>query len=254
VAIVTLLTDFGLRDTYVGQLKGALLAVSPSTTLVDLTHGVTAQDVLGGAFQLWSAVEPFPAGTIHLAVVDPGVGSTRRPIALRSRRGDVFVGPDNGLLVPAVERLGGLASAVELTNRAFWRQPPSSTFHGRDVFGPVAGHLAAGVALEHLGRATDRLERPFGLPAPAGHHGEVVHIDTYGNLVTNLPEAGLSPRFNVRVGGFVVPRATHYASVAPGALLALVGSAGLLEISARDASAAALTGARRGAPVVVEPV
>jgi S-adenosylmethionine hydrolase len=258
VAIVTLLTDFGLSDTYVGQMKGALLAVAPSATLVDLTHSVTAQDVLGGAFRLWSAVEPFPAGTIHLAVVDPGVGSTRRPIALRSGRGDVFVGPDNGLLVPAMERLGGLASAVELTNRAFWRQPPSSTFHGRDVFGPVAGHLAAGVALDQLGRATDHLERPFGLPAPDGHHGEVVHIDTYGNLVTNLPEADLPSRFGsgfkVRIGGFVVPPASHYAAVEPGALLALVGSAGLLEISARDASAAALTGARRGTPVVIEPV
>ena len=107
MALVTLLTDFGLDDTYVGQVKGAILSVAPNATLVDLTHAVPPQDVQAGAFLLWSAVEPFPAGTIHLAVVDPGVGSARRAIAIRSARGDVFVGPDNGLLLPAVERLGG---------------------------------------------------------------------------------------------------------------------------------------------------
>src|ERR1700680_3093312 len=155
MTIVTLLTDFGLDDTYVGQVKGAILSVAPNATLVDLTHAVPPQDVQAGAFLLWSAVEPFAAGTIHLAVVDPGVGSARRAIALRSARGDVFVGPDNGLLLPAVERLGGCQVAMALPERAYWRlgKDPARTFHGRDVFGPVAGHLAAGVPLEHVGRA-----------------------------------------------------------------------------------------------------
>jgi S-adenosyl-L-methionine hydrolase (adenosine-forming) len=252
VAIVTLLTDFGLADTYVGQMKGAILAVAPGATLVDLTHAVPPQAVIAGAFLLWSAVEPFPPGSIHLAVVDPGVGSSRRPIAVRSVRGDVLVGPDNGLLVPALDRLGGLTAAIELTDPAVWRPSPSSTFHGRDVFGPVAGQLAAGVPLERLGSPVEQPARPFELPRPSGHHGQVVHVDTYGNLVTNLPGTGLPPRFHVRVGDFVVPSASHYAAVEPGALLALVGSAGLLELSARDASAAAITGAVRGAPVLVE--
>jgi len=259
MSVITLLTDFGLDDTYVGQMKGAILAVAPAATLVDLTHAVPAQGIDAGAFLLWSAVEPFPAGTIHLAVVDPGVGSARRAIAIRSVRGDHFVGPDNGLLVPAVERLGGIQAAVELTERAYWRGGSvkttlSSTFHGRDIFGPVAGRLAVDLPLEYLGQTIKAPQRPFGLPEPHGLKGEVLHIDGYGNLVTNLPAHGLPATFRVRIGQHVALAAEHYAAVAPAALLALVGSAGLLEISARNASAAARTGATRGTPVTVEPV
>jgi S-adenosyl-L-methionine hydrolase (adenosine-forming) len=253
MAVVTLLTDFGLDDTYVGQVKGAILSVAPSATLVDLTHTVSPQDVQAGAFLLWSAVEAFAAGTIHLAVVDPGVGSSRRAIAVGSARHDVFVGPDNGLLLPAVDRLGGVRAAIELTGRAYWRPSTSGTFHGRDIFGPVAGHLASGVPLERLGRAIDDVERPFALPAPHGLSGQVVHVDTYGNLITNLAAEALPARFRVRLGKRSVEPRPHYAAVAAGALLAVVGSAGLLEISARDASAAAITGANRGTLVSVEP-
>src|SRR5690242_15590872 len=154
---ISLLTDFGLTDTYVGQMKAAILRVAPGAVLVDLTHAVPAQDVRGGAFLLWSGVEAFPEGSLHLAVVDPGVGSTRRAVAARTRRGDVLVGPDNGLLVPALERLGGLIAAVELTEPEYWGPRRSRTFHGRDVFAPVVGHLAAGVPLERLGRALHHL-------------------------------------------------------------------------------------------------
>lgn len=251
-SVVTLLTDFGLADTYVGQLKGAILAVEPSARLVDLTHAVPPQDTLGGAFLLWSAVEVFPPGTVHLAVVDPGVGSARRAVALAARRGDVFVGPDNGLLLPAVERLGGMATAVELSQSRYWRGVPSRTFHGRDIFGPVAGHLAAGVPIHELGPSIDnplRLE----LPRPSGLEGQVIHVDTYGNLVTNLPGETLPADYQVRVGARLIEPRPHYAAAAPGGLLALVGSAGLLELSARDASAAAVLGARRGTRVQVEP-
>ncbi|MGI9147007.1 MAG: SAM hydrolase/SAM-dependent halogenase family protein [Chloroflexota bacterium] len=253
--IVTLLTDFGLDDTYVGQVKGAILSLAPSTTLVDLTHAVPRQDVLAGAFLIWSGVEPFRAGTIHLAVVDPGVGSNRRAIAIRSSRGDVFVGPDNGLLWPAVERLGGCRAAVELTRSAYWRTPfqegVSSTFHGRDIFGPVAAHLAADVPLERLGPAVEQVQRSFALQAPNGLNGQVLHVDTYGNLVTNLAAQNLPPGLQVRVGEHIAPWAAHYAAVEPGALLVLVGSAGLLEVSARNASAATITGATRGTPVSI---
>jgi S-adenosylmethionine hydrolase len=251
VALITLLTDFGTDDAYVGQVKGAILKVAPTATLVDLTHSVPAQDVQAGAFVLWSAVESFPAGTIHLAVVDPGVGSRRRAIGLRAGRGDYFVGPDNGLLSPAVDRLGGCVEAVELTNAEYWRPNVSTTFHGRDVFGPVAGHLANGLPLTHFGRPiTD--PRRLALPEPRGHNGEVLHIDTYGNLITNLPGSGLPAHFRVRITERVVPSATYYEQVAQGALVALIGSSGLLEISARNASAAALIGARRGTPVSIE--
>ena len=167
--IVSLLSDFGLADTYVGQMKAAVLSVAPEATLVDLTHAVAPQDVFGGAFQLWAAVEVFPAGSVHLAVVDPGVGSERRAVAALSGRGDYFVGPDNGLLVPALERLGGCVRAVELTERSLLAAPsPSATFHGRDIFGPVAGHLAAGVPLERLGPPDRASTRPFELALADG--------------------------------------------------------------------------------------
>jgi S-adenosyl-L-methionine hydrolase (adenosine-forming) len=253
VAVITLLTDFGLSDTYVGQVKGAILAIAQGATLVDLTHAVPPQDVQAGAFLLWSAVEAFAAGTVHLAVVDPGVGSRRRALAVRSRRGDLLVGPDNGLLVPAVTRLGGADLAVELTHERYWRPSPSRTFHGRDIFGPVAAHLANGVPLEAVGQPISDFRR-LDLPEPHGLAGEVIHVDAFGNLVTNLPAERLPARFRVTIDGHVVAAAPHYQAVKPGEFLALVGSAGLLEISARDASAARLTGATRGTPVRVEPV
>jgi len=253
MAVITLLTDFGLSDTYVGQVKGAILAIAQDAPLVDLTHAVPPQDVQAGAFLLWSAVEVFAAGTVHLAVVDPGVGSKRRAIAIRSRRGDLFVGPDNGLLLPAVTRLGGTNLAVELTDERYWRSSPSRTFHGRDIFGPVAAHLASGAPLEAVGQPISDFHR-LELPEPRGLAGEVIHVDAFGNLVTNLPADRLPARYRVTLEGHMVSPAPHYQAVKPGELLALVGSAGLLEISARDASAAGLTGATRGTPVHVEPL
>jgi S-adenosylmethionine hydrolase len=198
-------------------------------------------------------VEVFPDGSVHLAVVDPGVGSARRAVAARSRRGDLFVGPDNGLLVPALDRLGGSTSAVELSEASFWRSgSPSSTFHGRDIFAPVAGHLANGVPLDQLGPSV-QLERPFELPRADGLQGEVVYVDGYGNLVTNLPATRLPERYVVLLDEQVIEPRPHYQAVQPGELLALVGSSGLLEISARDASAAATLGAGRGSSVQVRP-
>lgn len=257
--LVSLLTDFGVMDTYVGQMKASILRLAPAAVLVDLTHAVPAQDVRAGAFLLWTAVEAFPPGSLHLAVVDPGVGSSRRAVAVRSRRGDILVGPDNGLLLPALEQLGGVHTAVELTEPVWWGPLRSRTFHGRDLFAPVVGHLAAGVPLEQVGRAVERLEAPFRFP-PSGEEegrvvGEVLHVDTYGNLITNLPGALLPARFRVLVGPRVVEGAPHphYQAVRPGELLALVGSAGLLEISARDGSAASVLGAGRGARVHIKP-
>jgi hypothetical protein len=257
--LVSLLTDFGLADTYVGQIKAAILRVAPSALLVDLTHEIPAQDVQTGAFLLWTAVDSFPEGSLHLAVVDPGVGSARRAVAVKSQRGDILVGPDNGLLMPALERLGGLASAIELNEPLFWGPRRSRTFHGRDIFAPVVGHLASGVPLEHLGQPLARLETPFTFPPPTRERdwpvGEVLHVDTYGNLITNLPGELLPERFTVHIGSAVIPDAPHlhYQAVAPGELLALVGSAGLLELSAREGSAHAVLGASRGERVRIQP-
>ncbi len=256
---IGLLTDFGLTDTYVGQMKAALLQVAPTAVLVDLTHAVPAQDVRGGAFLLWSAVEAFPEGSLFLAVVDPGVGSTRRAVAARTRRGDVLVGPDNGLLVPAIEQFGGLAAAVELTEPTYWGPRKSRTFHGRDLFAPVVGHLATGVPLEKLGAARHHLEAPFSFPPPTVEDGcpvgEVLHVDTYGNLITNLPGSVLPARFRVHLGSTVIEGAphAHYQVVTSGEPLSLVGSAGLLEVSVRDGSAATVLGVGRGARVRIEP-
>jgi hypothetical protein len=258
--IISLLTDFGVADTYVGQMKAAILRVAPAATLVDLTHMVPAQDIREGAFLLWTAVEVFPAGSLHLAIVDPGVGSGRRAVAVRSRRGDILVGPDNGLLLPALEHLGGMAAAVELVDPAYWGPARSRTFHGRDLFAPVVGHLASGVPLERVGRPVTWLEEPFRFPPPGVEDGlpvgEVLHVDTYGNLITNLPGAQLPARFRVRLGLTVIEGAphAHYQAVAPGELLALVGSSGLLEISARDGNAASALGVDRGERVRIEPV
>jgi S-adenosylmethionine hydrolase len=249
-----MLTDFGLADTYVGQVKGAILAIAPGAVVVDLTHAVPAYDVVSGAFLLWSAVEAFGAGSIHVAVVDPGVGSVRRAIAVATGRGDILIGPDNGVLMPAAQRLGGVARALELNEPAYWRVAlPSASFHGRDIFGPVAAHVASGVPLARLGSPASDLVQ-LGLPSPHGPHGEVVHVDTFGNLVTNLPGTDLPSRFQVVIGQLTVPGHAYYAAVKPGRLLALVGSSGLLEISVRDGNAAEATGARRGTPVIVEPL
>jgi hypothetical protein len=213
---------------------------------------VPPQDIQAGAFLLWSAVEVFPHRTVHVAVVDPGVGSLRLAVALETVRGDVLVGPDNGLLVPAAERLGGIQRVVELNRPEFWRSTTatSATFHGRDVFGPVAAHLANGVALDRVGSPVADILR-LGLPLSDGRYGEVIHVDTYGNLVTNLAGLDLPVRFQVVIGDRVVPAHAYYASVAPGELIALVGSAGLLEISVREGNAAQVTGAQRGTPIRV---
>ncbi len=252
--IVTLLTDFGLIDTYAGQVKGAILSVVPDAHLVDITHAVPPQDVEAGAFLLWTAVEAFPAGTIHLAVVDPGVGSDRRAIAVCTRRGDTLVGPDNGLLTWAANRLGGIDRAVELDNPSYWRRQSSRTFHGRDIFGPVAGHLAGGIAIDQLGRAIDDVVGPL-WPEPKRDGetlvGAILHVDTFGTLVSNLPREALPPRFRVLIGEAAIEDAPqpYFQAVRGGKLLALVGSAGLLEVAVRDGSAARRLRVGRGAEV-----
>lgn len=256
---ITLTTDFGTRDSYVAQVKGVLLAAGPAALrIVDLGHEIAAQDVREAAFFLRGAVPRFAAGTIHLAVIDPGVGGARRPIAAQACGGQYLVGPDNGVfgwLLDASARVHAIDPA-----RAGVREL-APTFHGRDLFAPVAAKLAHGVGLAALG---DAIADPVRLAWPAPRRtsaavlGEIVHVDRYGNLISNVARADLPgppEACRVSIAGRNVGRVrTHYAEASRDEALALFGSAGLLEIAVRDGNAAAAIGAGVCSEVRIEPV
>jgi S-adenosylmethionine hydrolase len=252
--LIALLTDFGLRDHYVGTLKGVVLGICPDATLVDISHDVAPQDVRDGALELAAAYRYFPAGTIFLVVVDPGVGSTRRGIAAEA--GDYrFVAPDNGVLSVVFDQTPPRL-AVELTNRTYARPTISNTFEGRDRFAPAAAWLANGIQLASLGdeaTALVRLEVPRPRTTESGVDGEVLRVDRFGNLMTNIDDAtlaGISGMVTVRVGSHLIPRVVStYADVNPGELCALVGSSDRLEIAVNGGSAAAALSVGRGALV-----
>jgi S-adenosylmethionine hydrolase len=260
--IVTLLTDFGTADYFVGAMKGALLAANPEARVIDITHEVPAYDVEAGAFTLSAAFETFPEGTVHLAVVDPGVGSARRGIALAGR-GHTFVGPDNGLFGHVYERVRPF-KVFQLTNRDFFRDDVCATFHGRDVFAPVAGALARGVRAEELGpEVEDYVRLPSAAPerfAGGALAGAVIHVDRYGNCVTNitprdLTEEALARGARLRVCGREIRDFRRFFAEGEGAggePFALWGSAGLLEIAVFRDSAARVLGAERGSRVEVK--
>ena len=253
--VITLTTDFGLRDPFVGIMKGVVLSICPSARLVDLTHEIARQDILAGSLALEAATPFFPPGTVHLAVVDPGVGSARRAIAVRAA-GAYLVGPDNGLFGFALEGAGW--TAVSLTAPQYRRAEVSRTFHGRDVFAPAAAYLAAGVPLERLGPAVsdpERLRRP-GCRLMAGELvGEVLDADRFGNLITSIPAARLAEipgPIEVEVGGHRVRGPVDaYAEVREGEPAVILGSTGRLEIFVRAGRAVDRLGAGRGTAVRV---
>ena len=255
---MALLTDFGAMDPYVGAMKGAILSVCPEATLVDLAHEVPPHDVLAGALTLHAACRTFPAGTVFVAVVDPGVGSPRRGLALRAGP-HLFVGPDNGLF-SFVLREHPQARIHGLENSRLFRSPVSPVFHGRDVFGPVAGHLAQGVGLGEVG---PKVEDPVLLEAPEPRKlatGEweaaVLYVDRFGNLTTSLSERAVegARAVEVWVGGATIPWVGTYSEVRPGTPCALVGSSGRLEVAVREGSASARLGVGKGSPVRVRVV
>lgn len=258
--VIALLTDFGLEDTYVGAMKGVIAGIAPRATVIDLTHAVPPQDVQAAAFALLVSYQDFPADTVFCCVVDPEVGSGRDALALELG-GYAFVFPDNGLLTPLLEGARA-ARAVRLDDPRFHHRRSSATFHGRDIFAPAAAHLAAGTDLGQLGSSADpsrlrRLEWPRPEPAPEGFRASVIHVDRFGNLVTNLPGdlLGGSSRWRVRCGATVVERISPtFAAVARGQSLAYVGSAGFLELAVREGSAAQAWGVRRGEAVTVSRV
>jgi S-adenosyl-L-methionine hydrolase (adenosine-forming) len=236
--LITLLTDFGTRDAYVASLKGVILSLNPEAQLVDLSHEVPPQDIRTGAFILAEAAAYFPPDTIHLGVVDPGVGGRRRALAARCR-GRYWVGPDNGLFHLIFHHASDLA-VVSLENPAYFRPQVSATFHGRDIFAPVAAHLSLGADLDHCGpRITDPI--PLNFPEPefssVAIKGEIVYVDRFGNLVSNLPAAEVTsrlaePGWRLKAGALSLRGlARTYTDVPPGEFLALMGSHGFIEIA-----------------------
>ena len=248
--VITLLTDFGTADPYVGMMKGVIAGICPSANVVDITHEVPPQDIRTGAFFLERSVRYFPPGTIHVAVVDPGVGTSRKALAIRAE-GHVFVGPDNGLLSAGLRRV----DAVTLTRRSYFRDSVSHTFHGRDIFAPVAAHLAAGVRFEDLGPAMRRIVKLSSLRprrTRRGLRGNVASVDRFGNLITNFDLDAWSSlrRPSIRVGSFATTKlAPSYGASRRGELAVILGGYGLLEIAAREASAAKILGLGSGALV-----
>ena len=256
--VITLLSDFGLEDGYVAAMKGVIVTIAPEARLVDITHLVPPQDVASGRFRLLTVSRFFPSGTVHLAVVDPGVGTSRRAIAIRSQGGYFFVGPDNGLLTGALET-DPPAAAVELTEPRFWRSPaPSATFQGRDVFAPVAAHLAKEMPLEALGQTIDpaKLFRLALAPCeavPGGFSGAIQAVDRFGNLITNVPGELVTgqPGWTASIAGRSIPGRRTYADVLAGELVAVVGSHELVEVAVNRGDAGRTLGARIGDPVQI---
>lgn len=257
MTIVTLTTDFGLADGYVGAMKGVLLNIAPGAHLVDVSHDIAPQDVRQAAYVLRRAAPYFPRGTVHLAVVDPGVGSARRPLLVQTPDA-CFVGPDNGLFTFALDQPG--ATAYELNRREFWRPVVSRTFHGRDIFAPVAAHLANGRLPADLGPPVAdpaRLPELIAIQVKPGHlRGHVIHIDRFGNLITSIPAAWVAAGEWVCdiAGRRIVGIQQTYAAAQPGALVALVSSGDTVEVAVRDGSAAALLGVQTGETVDLQRI
>jgi S-adenosyl-L-methionine hydrolase (adenosine-forming) len=257
--IISLTTDFGLKDGFVGTLKGVIWSICPNAQIADISHSVSPQNVLEGAFALWRAYPFFPPGTVHVAVVDPGVGTQRRPVAARLGA-HCFVGPDNGLFTPMyldAEKNSWPVEIVHLTNAKYFLPEVSSTFHGRDIFTPVAAHLASGVPLGDLGAVvTDpiRLTLPQPEKTPTGWRAHITVVDVFGNLTTDLPAEALVDHPNVTFrfhGQEIHGLVTSYGRARPGELVALVDSESFVEIAIVNGSAAQVTGAQVGDVVEV---
>lgn len=258
-AVITLTTDFGLTDPYVGQLKGALLKACRTVTIVDLTHAIPPWDIISAAIALRTSYAFFPPGTVHLAVVDPEVGS-RRSILAAAGDGHFFVGPDNGILSLLIKD-GRIKATHRLTSSVFFSPSASSTFHGRDIMAPLAAYLAGGGSLADIGPAValrDVVMVTEPLVSRHGHrlHGQVRHIDHFGNIRTTIDGCFASVELRTFAGLEINGRrvshmAKSYSDVDPGALLVLVDSSGYLEVAANQANAALLLGSSIGDEVIV---
>lgn len=259
-AVITLTSDFGTADTFVGSMKGIILGINAAAVIVDITHAIPRHDIAAASFHLANAWCHFPLGTIHVAVVDPGVGSDRRALAV-SASGQMFVAPDNGLLSPWLQQTD--ARVHEITDSRYTSPNPSRTFHGRDIFAPTAAHLSRGVAIEEVGAIVSdpvHLNWPRARIAGTTIDAVVLHVDGFGNLILNVGPADLeqlareaaSSRLRTTIGGITVDRfVTHYAA-AEGAPCFLVNSDDRLEVALPGGSAADLVGLSRGDSLRIE--
>ncbi|AFY48408.1 hypothetical protein Nos7524_2571 [Nostoc sp. PCC 7524] len=241
-AFLTLLSDFSDRDVYVAVMKGVIAQVNPKLQVVDLSHEIPPQNIAAARFCLLNVYLYFPEGTVHIAVVDPGVGSKRKAIAVEFA-GGFLVGPDNGIFSGVLAQTPAIA-AVELTNPQYWRTPePSKTFHGRDIFAPVGAHLASGVSLQQLGQAIEpatltQLNLKQCHHTTTGVTGCIQYIDHFGNLVSNIPGSYVQgKKWCVQAGGLIVPGCATYSNVPFGEAVALVGSHGWVEIAINSGNA-----------------
>jgi S-adenosylmethionine hydrolase len=257
--IITLLTDFGTKDHYVASMKGTILNINPRCSLIDITHHINPHDIREGAFILGNAYSSFPKGTIHLSVVDPGVGSPRKPI-LFATNNYFFVGPDNGLFTLALKR-ETVRKAVALTNSKYFLPHVSTTFHGRDLFAPVAASLSLGVKPEDFGPKLDSwVELDFGKPRIRGRKliGKILHIDAFGNIISNIDEEQLFPfvtdhSFVVMIGERTLQGLKKgYWEGKRKEPMALIGSGGFLEISVRQGSAQRMLRVKKGDPITIQ--
>jgi S-adenosylmethionine hydrolase len=256
---LTLTTDFGLKDGFVGSMKGVIWSICPAAQIADISHAIAPQNVLEGALILWRAYAFFPIGSVHVAVVDPGVGTQRRALAARLGA-HFFVGPDNGLFTPIyedAEKNGWPVEFIHLTNRRYFLAEVSRTFHGRDIFAPVGAHLANGVPLASLGPViTDpvRLSLPKPEKTLTGWRAHITGVDNFGNLTTDLPAAALAQDAQISfhlLGREVRDLVTSYGHKGPGELVALVDSENYVELAIVNGSAAEVLGARVGDVVEV---
>jgi len=255
--VITLLTDFGTADYFVGAVKGAILSVNPRAVIADITHEIPPQDIEAGAFTLLAAYKTFPAGTIHMAVVDPGVGSTRRPLVVSANE-QFFVGPDNGIFSYICDRESSHRT-FHITAEKYFRPAPGSTFHGRDIFAPVAAALSNGVKPEELGREIDDEVRLDSLDPLIKNDGKVkariIHIDRFGNCITNITRDLFQEWENARLlinGKKIREFRNFYGEASRIAPFAIWGSAGFLEISVNGGSAAKILRVKRGDKVVIK--
>ncbi len=258
--VITLLSDFGY--VYPASMKGVILSLNPAANIVDISHSVTRHDVRAGAFMLMTCAKYFPSGTVHIAVVDPGVGTKRRLIAIMAESPDFgrhyFVGPDNGILIPAARSIGEF-EVYEITNEKLFRKDVSGTFHGRDIFAPAGAHISKGLDIKNVGaKITDFENLDFGIGEKKGYSlkGRIIFIDSFGNIVTNISSKLVDFQSGdvLELGGRRLPFRSSYGFCKEGEPLALIGSHGFLEIAVNKGNAAHLFGKKPGAEIIVQKI
>lgn len=255
--VITLTTDFGLQDYYVSAMKAVILGIAPEARLIDVSHDIPSQDIMAGSWVLKNSAMLFPSKTVHTVVIDPGVGTERHPIALQIED-QYFVGPDNGIFSLLTSDRD--YTAVRLTKQQYLRESPSNTFHGRDIFAPAAAHLSRGVPLEELGEPLDKLVSYRWMQPIAdkdGLQGTIIHIDKFGNLITNIPstlmeEVTGGKKVKIYVGNVILNDiAATFGAVAEGEPVAYIGSAGMLEIGINKGDAKEMLGVQKGAQISI---